>query len=122
MARRFKGIGVDLVETVRFKKVKDKKEFLQQLFTDNEILAAKDKIKKDYHWATIFAIKEAILKALGIGLHYGSYWHNIEITKEFKVHLTGFIKRLVGKKGVSKIYLSHSCTGQHAISFVFIEE
>uniref|UniRef100_A0A7V0Z7U6 4'-phosphopantetheinyl transferase superfamily protein n=1 Tax=candidate division WOR-3 bacterium TaxID=2052148 RepID=A0A7V0Z7U6_UNCW3 len=77
-----KGIGIDLIEITRFSKVSG--DFLNQVFTSGELKT----IKKNHLFAGLkFSIKEAILKALGIGLYYGFFFKNIELKEDNKVSI-----------------------------------
>lgn len=115
-----KGIGVDIADTERFKKVKNKKKFLKQFLTDKEISDAENQTRENHHWATLFTIKEAIFKAFKIGLNLGSYWHNININKDFNVILSGYIREFF--KADTKVYISQSCSKRYALSFVLVQE
>ena len=70
MVRRVRqpGIGVDVVDISRFKKIlsPSKKHLLQKLFTDSEILYCKSFKDLATHFAGHFAAKEAACKALGV--------------------------------------------------------
>ncbi len=116
-----KGIGIDIVNTERFKKVKHKKKILKQFLTDKEISDAENKTRENHHWATLFTIKEAIFKAFKIGLHYGSYWYNIEINRNFKVFLSGYFRKFFKNKA-TKVYISQSCSKRYALSFILVQE
>jgi holo-[acyl-carrier protein] synthase len=115
------GIGLDLVEISRFRNRKDLDDFLRQVLSEKEFVEVAMNSKKHVVAATMFAIKEAILKALGCGLHFGSYWHDIEITKEFVPHLRGFIKRLAAEQSISRIHVSHSCSKLFSVAVVILE-
>lgn len=60
------GIGIDLIEVVRIKKLIEKNpRFLQRIFTPEEIQYCQEKVNKYQHFAARFAAKEAFFKALG---------------------------------------------------------
>lgn len=81
-----KGIGIDLVEISRFSNISD--DFLTQVFHTREI----QPIKQNPLISSVkFALKEAILKATGKGLYFGSFWHNI-ILKNKRATVTGVLK------------------------------
>ncbi|MDI6740385.1 MAG: 4'-phosphopantetheinyl transferase superfamily protein [Candidatus Edwardsbacteria bacterium] len=58
------GIGVDVVAIERFGTLKDKESFLAQVLTTKE-LRSTPKSGTDRYYASLFAAKESVLKALG---------------------------------------------------------
>ncbi|MDD5529121.1 MAG: holo-ACP synthase [bacterium] len=116
------GTGIDIVEIKRFKELTNKKDFIRQFLTDNEITTATGKYLKDEFYAMLFATKEAILKALGCGLEYGSYWHNIEINEQGKPVLSGFIKNFAKEKSASDIHISYAHSKEYAMGFALVEK
>ncbi|TSA21275.1 holo-[acyl-carrier-protein] synthase [bacterium] len=115
------GVGTDIVEIDRFRNLEQKAEFLEQVFTHTEIHSAPNGSSQDTFYATLFAVKEAILKALGCGLQQGSVWRDIQISHDWSPHLSGFLGRLAEEKSVSKIHVSHAHAGKSAVAFVLIE-
>lgn len=115
-----KGIGVDIISTTRFETLKNKEAFLEQVFTDGEIENAKGFSNRNMYWARLFAIKEALFKTFKIGLHYGSYWQDIEISKDFVVRLSGYFQAFFNKK--TKVFVAHSCSQKLAVSIAFIQD
>jgi holo-[acyl-carrier protein] synthase len=115
------GIGIDLVEIERFKNVKDKDDFLQQILAEKEIRDIPEGKSRDIFSATMFAVKEAILKALGCGLHYGSFWHDIEVSPELKPSLHGFVGKLANEQSISKIHITKSRSKKYLVTFVILE-
>ena len=109
------GIGVDIVKTERFKKERSEK-LNQRLFTEYEI----DYIKTPQTAAGLFAAKEAVAKAMGIG--FVGFWPcDIEIkhTTEGKpyVVLHNRAKELFEGR---QIHLSISHTDTDAVAFVVV--
>jgi holo-[acyl-carrier protein] synthase len=117
-----KGIGIDLANVERFTDIKEKEEFLKQILTKKELSWISKERQKNSSYATFFAVKEAIFKALGSGLHYGAFWHNIELTKRLEVQLNGFMKKRAQEKFVSKIYIAQSSSKEIVTAFVVLEE
>jgi phosphopantetheine--protein transferase-like protein len=117
-----KGIGIDIIAAERFKDVKDKDEFLKQILTKKELHWISKKHLKNSLYATLFAIKEAIFKALGCGVYRGSFWHDIELTARLEVHVSGFIKERVQKKSASKMCIAQSSSKDIVTAFVVLEE
>jgi phosphopantetheine--protein transferase-like protein len=115
-----KGIGIDLVDVQRFQKIKHKQEFLKQVFTTTEIKRQKSRPKHDFLSSCLFALKEAILKALRIGLHTGSYWHNINImkTEKLSVILSGYLGGLLDRS--MRVSGAYSCSKRYAVGIILI--
>ena len=60
------GIGIDLIEVERIKKLMEKNpRFIQRIFTSQEIHYCQKKVNKYQHFAARFAAKEAFFKSLG---------------------------------------------------------
>jgi holo-[acyl-carrier protein] synthase len=107
-----KGVGIDVVEIPRFRKILKRrgKRFLERIFDRGE-LGSRGFVRKEImHLAGRFSAKEAILKALGIGLQKGVSWHDMVIEKckngSLKVILFGELARFAKKKGVKRILVS----------------
>jgi holo-[acyl-carrier protein] synthase len=75
------GIGCDVVELERFAKVLSRTgdRFLVRLFTPAEILYCKHFSNPIPHFAGRFAAKEALSKALGVGIGKDLSWQDMEI-------------------------------------------
>lgn len=107
-----KSVGIDLIELDRIKK-EDKKHFLPQFLTARELKNWKD--IKDGFYMVLFTIKEAILKACKIGLFFGSYWHTIEINRNYSLRLKQHLKN-------NKISIAHTCSKDYALSIALVED
>ncbi|MDQ7798350.1 MAG: holo-ACP synthase [Candidatus Edwardsbacteria bacterium] len=114
------GIGADIVAVERFKKLKDKEEFLAQFLSSDELSRA-PKMNRDLFYASLFAVKESTLKALGCGLSRGSYWHDIRVTEDIRVSLSGRLLEFLPDVGGHSIHVSVSETGEYAVAYVIIE-
>jgi holo-[acyl-carrier protein] synthase len=115
------GVGTDVVDIARFRTLKQRAEFVEQVFTPTEILRAPKGPSQDTFFAVLFAAKEALLKALGCGLEHGMLWRDIHITADGRAHLSGTLDLLARKKSVSNIYVSHAHSKTSAVAFVLIE-
>ena len=124
---RIFGIGTDIVKISRFKKLINKKSFLQRLFDSNEINKCK-RIKNSANcFAKRFAAKEAFTKALGTGVSRGINFNEIIISNEKNgkplikvIKKTKEIVKKVIKKRRYKISLSLSDEDNYAVAFVTI--
>ena len=78
------GIGIDIVEVERIKKIHQKygEKFASKILSNDELKNfLKDK-NKIHFLAKRFAAKEAVGKALGVGIRNGSILKNIEIKND----------------------------------------
>ena len=124
---RIFGIGTDIVKISRFKKLINKKSFLQRLFDSNEINKCK-RIKNSANcFAKRFAAKEAFTKALGTGVSRGINFNEIIISNEKNgkplikvIKKTKEIVKKIIKKRRYKISLSLSDEDNYAVAFVTI--
>lgn len=111
-----KGIGIDLIEITRFSKVSE--DFFNQVFTTGEL----KKIKKNHFLAGLkFSIKEAILKAFGIGLYYGFFFKNIELKDDDKVSVTEPLKDKLSQS-INHIYIGTGNSKKFACAIAIIED
>ncbi len=116
-----KGIGVDIINLDRFENINNNQDFVRQIFSENEISVVMARNLTSVQVAKAFALKEAVMKALGTGLHFGSYWHNIEISEFWKIELSGYLKEVSDKMKVNKIYNSFSQSKNYVTAVVIIE-
>lgn len=109
-----KGIGVDIESVGRFKKNKINKNFLDLIFTKNEIAYCQKRKNPEKNFAGKFCVKEAISKASDKQF----FMKDIEIINEDsgkpKVHIKG--------KKNKKIHCSISHSDKYAIAFAIIED
>ncbi len=81
---RVKGIGIDLVQIPRMRRVVERwqERFLRRVFTELELAYCRSRRDPIPHLAARFAAKEAGLKALGTGLRLGVNWRELEVRRE----------------------------------------
>ncbi len=121
------GIGVDLCDTSRLKKLYQKygDKFAHRILTDNEFNQFKKRAIPEQFLATRFAAKEAAVKALGTGFTNGIGFHSIEITnhRSGKPHITFHDKALSlsHSKEISSSHLSLSDEKSHVVAMVVLE-
>lgn len=75
------GIGNDLVDCRRIEKTIERfgSRFVNRVFTEQEQFRMSQRVNQIPGYGKLFAMKEAILKALGTGLAKGIGWHDIQI-------------------------------------------
>ena len=117
-----KGIGTDIIEVERIAKAIQKKYFLKKAFSDSEINLAKSKGASFF--AGNFAVKEAFVKALGIGFR-GIELRDIEVLRDSfgKPYIRISNKENTLLKGIDEdlINVSISNTKSLAVAMVVIE-
>ena len=119
------GIGVDLVDVHRFRTVLQRRaQISERLFTKNELSYCNLATDPTERLAARFAAKEAVMKALGVGL--GSIrFREIEVTKDHTgrpdLKLHGAAAQLAQSSGVHGWHISLSHTSSLAEEFVIAE-
>jgi holo-[acyl-carrier protein] synthase len=118
-------VGVDLVELDRIRRivVRHGDRFLVRVYTAEEIARYRDRLPE---LAVRFAAKEAISKALGVGLNHispkGIGWHEAEILPDAHgkpvVHLSGRAQLLAEEQGLREWAVSLSHGRDYAVAFV----
>jgi holo-[acyl-carrier protein] synthase len=114
-------IGIDLVEVGRIRDLFTRHEsFLGRIYTPKEVEYSLSKRNKFEHLAARFAIKEAVVKALGTGMK----WTDIELLNDpsgrpyLKLH--GRAKELANEKGIHAWDVSITHTKEHAVGQVLL--
>ena len=121
------GIGTDIVSIKRIKLSLKKKNFINRIFNEKEILKCK-KVYNQYNcFAKRFAAKEAFSKALGTGISNGINFNEIIILNDKSgkpyINLKGVTEKKIKKKFKKKkpkISLSLSDEENYAVAFVTI--
>lgn len=123
------GVGVDIVNNNRFKKLVKKKIFLQRIFTLNEQKSSIKIKNKINFYSKRYAAKEAFSKATGFGISENLHFNDIEIMNNkkgkpiinLKQSTRSFLKRKF-KVNSFKINLSLSDEKNYSIAYVVIEK
>lgn len=116
------GIGVDAVDVARFRTSLERTPSMRQrLFTDEEIALADSRGNDAATLAARFAVREATMKALGVGL--GSFdFHDVSIRRAEsgapQMIVGGRAASLASERGVSGWQVSLSHTETVAIAVV----
>ncbi len=121
------GCGIDLVKIERIEKVIKRwgNNFSCRIFTPLERdYCEKKKDNKYQSYAGKFAAKEALLKALGLGLR-GANWKEIEIKNDELgqpiIDTSGKLKNIASTRGVNKYFVTISHTKEYATAQVILE-
>ena len=115
--------GIDIIEISRVKKAVEEngERFVNKVFTLNEIdYCEKRSAAKHQHYAARFAAKEAVAKALGLGMTNGICWTDIEVLKDENgkplIKLYGQAERIAAQMGVKSLNLSLSHCHEYAVA------
>jgi holo-[acyl-carrier-protein] synthase len=116
-----KGLGIDISAIERFNVLKNKAEFQKDVFTPGELDIVRRTIDDDSRVALLFSIKEAFLKALRCGLHFGYFWREIDISPRLEVKTAGRIKDFVKGQSVGQFHISAAQTKKYAVGIIVLE-
>ncbi|WP_350454686.1 holo-ACP synthase [Slackia heliotrinireducens] len=116
------GLGVDIVEIERMRKILARTpSFARKVFTEDEQAYCNSKANPAQHYAARFAAKEAVGKALGVGIMAdGLRVQDVEVVRDFRGHpavkLHGRAVEIARERGVVDIPLSLSFTQEVAVA------
>jgi holo-[acyl-carrier protein] synthase len=119
------GIGVDIVDISRIQALLDRygDRFLHRVYTERETDYAMRGAKKAERLAGRFAVKEAVMKALGTGKSQGILWRDVETVRgplgRPEVHLHGQAAKW-RRGGAVHVSITHD--GGKAMAFVILEK
>ena len=119
------GVGVDAVDLGRFGQVLARRPAVaDRLFTGGELAYARSATDPVPRLSTRFAAKEAVMKALGVGL--GAFpFHDVEVVRQGlgapRVVVRGAAAELARAAGVGRWHLSLSHTDLVALALVVAE-
>lgn len=117
-------VGTDLVSIPRMRAAlaRYRERLCGRLYTPEERAEGERRPAPEVHYASRFAAKEAVLKALGTGWGSGVGWREIEVVgshgKAPAVRLSGRARLVAEEKGIRHIHLSLSHEGDYALAFV----
>lgn len=115
------GLGVDIVEVARVRAIlKRSPAFARRAFSEDERAYCDATADPAVHYATRFAAKEAVVKALGTGFAEGVGLRDIEVRRAKNgrpfAHLAGNARRCALEMGVKEMPISLSYTATDAIA------
>ena len=123
------GIGVDIIENNRFKKLLKKKKFVNRIFSQKELHIYKNKRNKILYLSKRFSAKEAFVKSLGTGFRNNLCFTDISILNDKKGKpyflFNKKIKDILKKKyklNSFKAHLSLSDEKKNSISYVVLQK
>ena len=102
-----KGLGIDIIEMARFKKIRHLDRFLEFIFLPEEIKELDQRKNRLAHISSRFAAKEAVVKAMPVPLSVNQF-------KIIKNGLKPEVEFLDQKLNKFKIYLSLSHSEDYA--------
>ncbi len=118
-------VGVDLVEIPRVERALNRhgERFLRRVFTPAEVIYSRGRAPE---LAARFAAKEAVAKALGVGMRIlapdGVEWHEVEVLGDWRgrpeVYLHGRAARRAAQLGLTQWAVSLSHEREYAVALV----
>jgi holo-[acyl-carrier protein] synthase len=118
-------VGVDIVELDRVQRIVDRygDRFLARIYTPEEIVRYRERLPE---LAARFAAKEAVSKALGVGINHmsphGIGWKEVEVLPDPlgkpEVTLSGHARELAAEQGLRQWAISLSHSRDYAVAFV----
>ena len=121
---KVEGIGVDIVENIRIKKLIRNKKFIKRVFSDKEIKHSKKIKNKTSYFSKRFAAKESLSKAIGTGFRNGLNFKDISIINDKygkpKYEISDNLKKLIfSRLNLKKIKISVSLADEKKYSIAF---
>ncbi len=115
------GVGIDLVDVDRFRKSLERTpSMIERMFTEGERAYARSANDPTERFAVRFAAKEAVMKAMGVGL--GAFgFHDVEVIRAEggcpSLGVYGTAAVLAQERGVTswQISLTHTATSAGAV-------
>jgi len=117
-----RGIGIDAVDVERFRSLLDRRPSMRErLFTATELAKLEERADDPRSLAARFAVREATMKALGVGL--GAFgFHDVWLDRAESgapvLHVEGRAEELARQAGVSSWMVSISHTDSVAVAVV----
>ena len=121
------GIGTDLIEIARVKRVLDRygEKFARRILCEPELRRFKNHKQPVAYLAKRFAAKEAFTKALGTGIHAPANWHGVWVTNlpsgKPVLEFTPRLKEFMDKRGVAGCHLTITDEKEIASAVVILE-
>ena len=123
------GVGVDIVDNKRIKKLIRNKQFILRVFSKKEIVQSKKIRDKTSYFSKRFAAKESLSKAIGTGFRNGLNFKDISVVNDKygkpNYELNNKLKKLINSKfkvKKNKISLSLADEKKYSIAFSVIHK
>lgn len=116
------GIGVDAVDVPRFRETLTRTPSLRdRVFTDDELVPLADRSDPVPSLAARFAAREAVMKAMGVGLgafDFHDVWVESLASGRPVLQVSGRADALARERGIGSWHLSLTHTDHVAIAYV----
>jgi len=121
---KINGVGVDIVDNERIKKIIRNKNFISRVFSIKEINQSKKIKNKTNYFSKRFAAKESLSKAIGLGFRKNLNFKDISVVNDKYgkpyYELKYNVKKLIYSKfKVKKIKISLSLADEKKYSIAF---
>jgi holo-[acyl-carrier protein] synthase len=122
------GIGIDLVRVRRIEEALERwgDRFRKRVYTSGEIEYCLKKRNPSPNFAARFAAKEALVKALGIGMRRGVHWRNIEVARgplgKPVLKLNGQAAEICQREKITGIFVSLTHDSDYSSAVVVLEK
>ena len=118
------GVGVDIVDNTRIKKLTKNKNFISRIFSNKEIDQSKKIKNKVNFFSKRYAAKEALSKALGTGIGKGINFKDISVKNDKfgkpYYELNSYVKKAIfNSYRVKKFKISLSLADEKKYSIAF---
>lgn len=127
------GSGIDVIEIARVERAIARHggpggRLALRLFSDAERRACAGLRRPGPHFALRFAVKEAVMKAVGTGWSRGVRWSDIEAVADrgapaeaLRLVLHGRVAEIARERGTERLHLGVSRTRTHAVACALLE-
>ena len=115
------GVGVDIVEIARMREVLARTPRMRyRVFTEDERAWCDGRANPAASYAGCFAVREAVLKALGVGFSEGVGFADVSVGHDDKGRpraiLAGRAEEIAREQGVDEVFVSISHTRELAVA------
>jgi len=119
------GIGIDLISIEKIAKSVKSKAFQRKVFTSSEIAICEAVSNSAERFAGKFAVKEALMKAIGKGIRQEVWFSQVEVLNRESgqpyLNLSGEAKQALESLGGAQAHVSLAHSAGLAVAVVIIE-